>query len=226
MARKKELNKPKQISLLVEEAKYDKLNTRVPNISKFLRECIDNYINIDNSLTDLKIELNHKLNERNSLNVEIEILESQIKELETTLKENENNNNIIVELMQTVKNVSKNEFNNNGITKDRLNAIANNKIDVTLLIKECRKQDINIIKPGKVTNSTIKETKNNSMDPVIKIAKSFYREFNNQYNKAIYGNDVNKFFDNKKNEDKYILMCNRKEVNFKEFKSYVLSHAQ
>ena len=223
MARKKELNNPKQISLLVEGAKYDKLNTRVPNISQFLRDCIDNYINTDNNLTDLKMELNNKLNEYNNLGVEIEILQSQIKELETTLKENENNKSVISQLIQTVKDVSMNEFNNEGITKERIKAIANNKIDTALLIKECKKQDINIIKPGKVTNSTIKEPKKDIKDPKIKLAKSFFREFNNQYNQAKYKQDINKFFDNGENKQKYFIMCDKKGVNFEDFKSYVLS---
>ena len=181
MARKSTLKKPKRISLNVEEEQYYRLKQNV-NVSEFLRQCTDNYLNTNNNLTDLKIELNRKINERNNLNVDIEILENQIKELETTLKENENNNNLLRELMEIVKKVCESEFNNNGITKDRVTAIANNKINPSILIKECEKQGIKIIKNNQITNSKIRPEIHN---------------IDNRLNNKNHLNSIIKFHENK-----------------------------
>lgn len=230
MARKSTLKNPKRISLNVEEEQYYRLKQNVNSVSEFLRRSMDNYLNTNNNLTDLKIELNRKINERNNLNVDIEILENQIKELETTLKENENNNNMLLELMEIVNNVCKNEFNNNGIPKDRVTAIANNKINPSILIKECERQGVKIIKNSQITNSKIRPETNNKIDikqdnnnPFNKIVKLFFRECNNQYNKEIY-KTKHKFLKNPPTQNKYKSMCENKGIDFKKFKDYVLNH--
>lgn len=126
--------------------------------------------------------------------------------------------------METIKSVSNNEFNNNGITKDRLNAIANNKINPKLLIKECKKQGIKIIKESEITNSNIKPNiKEVENKPVEKMAKMFYRELNNQYNKIKYKGNKKAFLNDKSINKKYKAMCENK-VDFKEFETYILNH--
>lgn len=229
MARKSTLKKPKRISLNIEEEQYYRLKQNVNSVSEFLRQCMDNYLNTNNNLTDLKIELNKKINERNNLNVDIEILENQIKELETTLKENENNNNMLLELMEIVKKVCESEFNNNGITKDRVTAIANNKINPSILIKECEKQGIKIIKNNQITNSKIRPEINNidnrlnNKTPLNTIIKSFFREWKSEHTEKKY-KTKKRFIEAPQIENKFKLMCNNKEISFKEFKDYVLTH--
>ena len=228
MARKSTLKKPKRISLNVEEEQYYRLKQNV-NVSEFLRQCTDNYLNTNNNLTDLKIELNRKINERNNLNVDIEILENQIKELETTLKENENNNNMLLELMEIVKKVCESEFNNNGITKDRVTAIANNKINPSILIKECEKQGIKIIKNNQITNSKIRpeihniDNRLNNKNHLNSIIKSFFRAWKSEHTEKKY-KTKKRFIEAPQIENKFKLMCNNKEISFKEFKDYVLTH--
>ncbi|MBQ3414950.1 MAG: hypothetical protein IJH39_06315 [Clostridia bacterium] len=229
MVGKSKLKNPKRISLNIEEEQYYKLKQNVNSVSAFFRQCMDNYLNTNNNLTDLKIELNRKINERNNLNVDIEILENQIKELETTLKENENNNNMLLELMEIVKKVCESEFNNNGITKDRVTAIANNKINPSILIKECEKQGIKIIKNSQITNSKIRPEINNidnrlnNKNPLNTIIKSFFREWKSQHTKKKY-KTKKRFIEAPQIENKFKLMCNTKEISFKEFKDYVLTH--
>lgn len=229
MARKKTLKEPQLISLQVEKEDYNKFKCRVGSVSQHLREHIHNYVNLDNNLNDLKLELNNKIIERDNLNLDIEMLQSKIKELETTLKENEKNNNLILELMETIKNVSKNEYNNNGITKERIKAIANNKINPTLLIKECKKQGIKIIKESEITTSEIKSEINNidnkldNKPPIETLARAFFREFKNQYNQIKYKDNKKAFLKDKSINKKYKAMCKNK-VDFKEFETYILTH--
>ena len=224
MARKKTLKEPQLISLQVEKEDYNKFKCRVGSVSQHLREHIHNYVNLDNNLNDLKLELNNKIIERDNLNLEIEMLQSKIKELETTLKENEKNNNLILELMETIKTVSKNIYNNEGITKDRIKAIANNKINPTLLIKECKKQGIKIIKESEITTSNIKpNNKGVEKSEVEKMAIRFFREFNNQHNKIKYKDNKKAFLNDKSINKKYKAMCKNK-VDFKEFETYILNH--
>lgn len=229
MARKSTLKKPKRISLNIEEEQYYRLKQNVNSVSEFLRQCMDNYLNTNNNLTDLKIELNRKINERNNLNVDIEILENQIKELETTLKENENNNNMLLELMEIVKKVCESEFNNNGITKDRVTAIANNKINPSILIKECEKQGIKLIKNSQITNSKIRpeinniDNKLNNKNPFNTICKSFFREWNSQHTKEKY-KTKKRFIEAPQIENKFKLMCDNTGISFKKFKDNVLTH--
>lgn len=229
MVGKSKLKNPKRISLNIEEEQYYKLKQNVNSVSAFFRQCMDNYLNTNNNLTDLKIELNRKINERNNLNVDIEILENQIKELETTLKENENNNNMLLELMEIVKKVCESEFNNNGITKDRVTAIANNKINPSILIKECEKQGIKLIKNSQITNSKIIpkvnniDNKLNNKNPFNTICKSFFREWNSQHTKEKY-KTKKRFIEAPQIENKFKLMCNTKEISFKKFKDHVLTH--
>ena len=224
MARKQTLKEPQLISLQVEKEDYDKFKCRVGCVSQHLREHIHNYVNLDNNLNDLKLELNNKIIERDNLNLDIEMLQSKIKELETTLKENEKNNNLILELMETIKSVSNNEFNNNGITKDRLNAIANNKINPKLLIKECKKQGVKIIKESEITNSNITENKKGvNKTPIETLARAFFREFKNQHNQIKYKGNKKAFLNDKSINKKYKAMCKNK-VDFKEFETYILNH--
>ena len=222
MARKKELINPKKVCLQVETEEYNILSSRVPNVSDFFRECINNYINVENNLNDLKMELHNKILERDNLNLEIETLQNQIMTLENNLKENENNKNILNELIGIVKDVSMNEFNNNGITKDRIKAIANNKINPARLIKECKKHNIKIIKESQVTNSKIKKENTVNNNPMTSIIKLFNREFNSQNNQLKYNNDKIKFLNAKEINNKFNAICTNKGVSFNEFKAYIL----
>ena len=221
MANKKKLIAPKQISIQIEQDDYDKLSVKVPNVTKFVREYIHDFVNTEDTLSELKRELHEKINQRDNLNIEIEILEDRIRKIEYTYKQNENNNKILSELMQEVLSVKKNEYNNQGIPEERVKAIANEKINPILLIKECEKQSIPFIKESQISNSTLTTGKKGKpKDNLEVISNSFFRQWKNQHTQRKY-KTKQKFLDD---NEKFSKMCETKGIEFDKFKEYVLTH--
>ena len=182
--------------------------------SDFIRKLIDNAINNSYSnISELKQIRNEKIKERNILNNEIEQLNKEINLLLDKQQVNENNNNVLNELMETINNVSINE---NGITKERIKFIGGDKIRHSLLINECKKQGIKIIKENeRITSKYIDETPQKEEKPIIKIYNMFVREFKGQ---RTYKEPI-KLLD--KQEKKYKMMCDKKGINYNEFKGMV-----
>ena len=218
MVNNKKLQDPKLISFQMENEQLQEFQKVVSNYqttrSDFIRKLIDNAINNSYSnISELKQIRNEKIKERNILNNEIEQLNKEINLLLDKQQVNENNNNVLNELMETINNVSINE---NGITKERIKFIGGDKIRHSLLINECKKQGIKIIKENERMNSKyIDETPQKEEKPIIKIYNMFVREFKGQ---RTYKEPI-KLLD--KQEKKYKMMCDKKGINYNEFKGMV-----
>lgn len=218
MVNNKKLQDPKLISFQMENEQLQEFQKVVSNYqttrSDFIRKLIDNAINNSYSnISELKQIRNEKIKERNILNNEIEQLNKEINLLLDKQQVNENNNNVLNELMETINNVSINE---NGITKERIKFIGGDKIRHSLLINECKKQGIKIIKENeRITSKYIDETPQKEEKPIIKIYNMFVREFKGQ---RTYKEPI-KLLD--KQEKKYKMMCDKKGINYNEFKGMV-----
>lgn len=218
MVNNKKLQDPKLISFQMENEQLQEFQKVVSNYqttrSDFIRKLIDNAINNSYSnISELKQIRNEKIKERNILNNEIEQLNKEINLLLDKQQVNENNNNVLNELIETIKDVSINE---NGITKERIKFIGGDKIRHSLLINECKKQGIKIIKENERMNSTYKEeTPQKEENPIIKLYSMFVREFKGQ---RTYKEPI-KLLD--KQEKKYKMMCDKKGINYNEFKGMV-----
>ena len=222
MVNNKKLQDPKLISFQMENEQLQEFQKVVSNYqttrSDFIRKLIDNAINNSYSnISELKQIRNEKIKERNILNNEIEQLNKEINLLLDKQQSNENNNNVLNELMETIKKVSISE---NGITRERIKIIGGDKIRHSLLINECKKQGIKIIKENERMNSKyLDETKHQEKErkqkPIIKMYNAFLREFKGQ---RTYKEPIKLL---NKREKKYKMMCDKKGINYNEFKGMV-----
>lgn len=218
MANNKKLKEPKLISFQMEKDQFREFNKIVGRLgvtkSEYLRQLIETSINNnDCSIEELKQLRNEKINEKNTIEMEIEQLNKDINKLEQQQNENEQNNNILRDMLETIKKVSINE---KGITKKRIEIINNGKIRNTLLLQECKKQGINIIKENEQTNSKIINKKPLfNKEPLQLVFNLFSRQYKGQ---KTYKNPL-KFLE--KNENKFKTLCDKKEVSFNEFKNLI-----
>lgn len=217
MANNKKLKEPKLISFQMENEQFNEFNKIVGMLgvtkSEYLRQLIETSINNNNcSIEELKQLRNEKINEKNNIEMEIEQLNKDINKLEQQQKENEQNNNILMDILEIIKKVSINE---NGITKKRIEQINNGKIRNTLLLQECKKQGINIIKENEKTNSKIINNRQFNKEPLNIVFNLFSRQYKGQ---KTYKNPL-KFLE--KNENKFKTICDKKEVSFNEFKNLI-----
>lgn len=150
----------------------------------------------------------------------------RLKELETfilkqTETENENRQNkiLISEKMEAIRQININE---NGITENRIKAIANNEINPKDLILKAKQENINIIqetqrttdKKGNIINmSNHEETTKpvNTENSIKNIAKRKYRK-----EKAKYNNDKKKFL---KSHTEIKKMCYKHGIDYKKIKN-------
>ena len=150
----------------------------------------------------------------------------RLKELETfilkqTETENENRQNkiLISEKMEAIRQININE---NGITENRIKAIANNEINPKDLILKAKQENINIIqetqittdKKGNIINMSNHEetTKPDNTENSIKnIAKRKYRKEKEKYN-----NDKKKFL---KSHTEIKKMCYKHGIDYKKIKN-------
>lgn len=217
MANNKKLKEPKLISFQMENEQFNEFNKIVGMLgvtkSEYLRQLIETSINNNNcSIEELKQLRNEKINEKNNIEMEIEQLNKDINKLEQQQKENEQNNNILMDMLEIIKKVSINE---NGITKKRIEKINNGKIRNTLLLQECKKQGINIIKENEKTNSKIINNRQSNKEPLKIVFNLFSRQYKGQ---KTYKNPLKLL---EKNENKYKTICDKKEVSFNEFKNLI-----
>lgn len=234
MARPKKLQQPKKIPITIEQDQYNKLQANgVVNFSEWVRNRIDDYITVDNDLNQLQQLLNEKQKEKEELMLEIETIQQKIEEIQQQQKENEENETIQQQMLETIRNVINNEFNGAGITKERLMAINRGKLTSTKLKQLIRANNIKIIKPAEKSNSTIirngEKTKKEKHNQRIKEVNQFEKlvfEFKRdlkRYNNNNRFSDVSAKEYLKSNRDKYRARCRKNNISYDDFKLAVSS---
>lgn len=234
MARPKQIKNPKKIPVTIEKEQYEQLLANgIFNFSEWVRNRIDDYITVENDLDKLKQVLNEKEKEKENLALEIETIRQKILELETQQKENEENKTLQLQMLETIQNVIMNEFNGDGITKERLITINQARLTSTKLKELIKDNNINIIKPAELKTSKIlingeKTKKQQHNTPVIevnnldKLALQFKKELNRQ-------NMNNRFSDISAKEflgenlNKYRSRCDKQNISFADFQRAVLN---
>jgi len=195
------------------------------NRSRFIRDAIKNFVEKGDDLTELKKCLKIKEHEKELIEIEINEIKRQIVELEQIQEENINNEMFIIELIDKIKTIADNE---NGITEQRIKILANNKVDAKLLIGKAKSKGIKIIKESErqtdkkgnpINVKSYRRNTENKNNPYASIIKIFNRNFNTE--KAKYNNSRSKYYT--ANKDKYIIMCNKKELDINELEKYILN---
>jgi len=229
MARPKKLQQPKKIPITIEQDQYNQLLANgVVNFSEWVRNRIDDYITVDNDLNQLQQLLNEKQKEKENLILEIETIKQKIKEIQQQQKENAENETIQQQMLETIRKVIENEFNNAGITKERLILINRGKLTSTKLKQLIQTNNIKIIKPAEKTTSTIitngEKTKKqkhnqriNEVNQFEKLVLDFKRDLK-RYNNNNRFSDVSAKEYLKSNENKYRARCRKNNISFKEFR--------
>ncbi len=222
MTNTKKLNKPVLISFKIEQDQLNLLKENgITNRSVFFRDCVYNYNkNHNNNLNELKNELKELKQQRNLINNEIEIIQKQINKIENKEQANKKNKELINNIMENIRTIANNE---NGITRQRIKFICNNKIDSNYIINECRKQNIKIIlenqkqtaKNGTAININSYEKKEHNKKPMELILTLFNRSFKGQ---KTYKDKLNYL---KHNKDHYIKLCRSKDINYKDFEKRI-----
>lgn len=243
MARPKKFKESKLVNFRIELEEYEKLETRVPSVSKFLRKCINDFLETNNNLDDLKRIRHNKIIEYEQLKSEITALDKKISEIETYQKENKDNENIQNHILETIQKVIMNEFGGYGITIDRVNAINNNRLTNTALQNLLNENNITIIKTGQVKNSKIIND-NVPADAGINPNTKHYKKTNpvkktdaiselvNDFNQKLHFANINNTFSSmsakeflKRKKEVYQKRCQNKNINYSEFEKLVLSTA-
>lgn len=241
MARPKKFKESKLVNFRIELEEYEKLETRVPSVSKFLRKCINDFLETNNDLNDLKRIRQNKIIECETLQAEISAIEKKISEIETYQKENEDNENIQNHILETIQKVIMNEFGGYGITIDRVNAINNNRLTNPALQKLIDENNITIIKTGQVKNSKIIND-NVPADAGINPNTKHYKKTNpvkktdaiselvTDFNQKLHFANINNTFSTisaneflKRKKEVYQKRCQNKNINYSEFEKLVLS---
>ena len=229
MARPKKLQQPKKIPITIEQDQYNQLLANgVVNFSEWVRNRIDDYITVDTDLNQLQQVLNEKQKEKENIMLEIETIQQKIEEIQQQQKENAENETIQQQMLETIRNVINNEFNDAGITKERLMRINRGKLTSTKLKQLIRANNIKIIKPAEKSNSTIirngAKTKKQKHNQRIKEVNQFEKlvfEFKKDWKRY---NNNNRFSDVsakeylKNNENKYRARCEKNNIVFDDFK--------
>lgn len=233
MARPKQLKNPTKKLISIETDQYTELiRCGVSNFNEWVRERIDDYILINDDLNSLKQRLNEKNKEKQDIIFEIETIEAKIKEIENQQKENENNKELEKEIIDTIQKVIENEYNGDGITKERIHLINQNRLTSTQLKRVIRNNNIKIISPAEKTTSKIianesqtKRQKHNRPVREVEPFKELITRFKNDWKRY---NQNNSFSDLtakeylKNNQDKYRARCNTKNISWAQFQREVL----
>lgn len=240
MTRPKKFKDAKLVNFKVELEQYEKLENRVPSVSKFLRKCINDFLETNNDLDDLKRIRYDKIIEYEQLKSEITALDKKISEIEIIQKENAENQKVQNQILETIQKVMTNEFKGLGITIDRLNSINQNRLTNTALQTLVNDNDIPIIKIGEMKNSKL--INNVPADAGINPNTTHYKKINpvketdamtvlvNDFANKLHFANINNSFSNisakeflKAKQDVYQARCRSKNVNYNEFKEMVLS---
>lgn len=235
MSKPKIIKEPKKKLVTVEKELYDQLAYHgVKNFSEWVRDRIEEYVNVENDLNTLHQVLTEKEQEKIELELEIKNIKDKINEIKQIQKENSKNIKIQENIIKTIKTVVDNEFNGAGITKERLNIINNARLTSNTLKKLLNKHEIKIIKDVELTNSTIisagEKTKKQKHYKPLKDEKNNLEKLKLKFKRELHQHNRNNRFSNisaneflKMNSEKYHKKCENAGCSFDEFKIAVLS---
>ena len=135
------INKGKKecrFGIRVDEETLYKYKKVVGNACEDMREYMKRRAEQTSSLSELQLKRLDKIKQRDTLNIEIEQLEKEIKEATELREENNQDSELIGYCMESVENlISTNP--NNVISRDRVEYIANSKnLEPSILIKSCK----------------------------------------------------------------------------------------
>lgn len=242
MTRPKKFKDAKLVNFRMELEAYEKLETRVPSVSKFLRKCINDFLEENNNLDDLKRIRHNKIIEYEQLKSEITALDKKISEIETFQKENAENQEIQNQILETIQKVINNEYAGFGITMDRVNAINQNRLTNPALQKLITENDIKIIKTSEMQNSKMISDNDAGADATRNQNTTHYKKTNpvkeadamtllyNDFTQKLHFANLGNSFSSisakeylKKNQDVYQARCTAKNISYNDFKELVLS---
>ena len=228
MARPKKFKEPKIVNFQMENAEYEKLEIRVPNVSNFLRKCVSDFLDTDDNLNDLELALRQNEEEIQELKVENEIIKQKIQDIKAEQKRNAESKEVLNQLLTTANAVYENQFANaGGLPMDRVKAIAGNRYPLQKFVRELKKNSIPIIKKGEIKNSKIinanevKPKPINEVTPIEKLVTKFnhnYNGINNNYTYGEYGRE--RYLG--EHEQVFQIRCENAGIDFETFKSMVL----
>lgn len=221
-------NETKLISIRVNKKHWQELDNNInTSKSQFIRNCIKKQIEKDTDIKELRKKLINLENDKKLIECEIKDTKELIYKLDKLQQENENNTILLMDKMETIKNI----VNNQGaITEKQINNIANNEIKPYILIKECEKQGLKIIdanklnkdKKGNIIKVTPKAKETDKRNPLKVALNIFNRHFNSEKHK--YNNDRSKFL--KANETRFKKICKKQGIKFNNFKDHVLKDVE
>lgn len=226
----------------MELEQYEKLENRVPSVSKFLRKCINDFLETNNNLDELKRIRHNKIIEYEQLKSEITALDKKISEIETFQKENAENQEIQNQILETIQKVINNEYAGFGITMDRVNAINQNRLTNPALQKLITENDIKIIKTSEMQNSKMISDNDAGADATRNQNTNHYKKTNpvkktdaiselvTDFNQKLHFANINNTFSTmsakeflKRKKEVYQKRCQNKNINYSEFEKLVLS---
>ena len=189
--------------------------------SEFLRQCIVKQCNKKDSLTEVKREIEELYYEKKRIEEEILEKEELAEELEKIYAFNANNRLVMDALLETCKTVAMNE----GLTEERVIAIANDKVNYKILIKKLKEEEgITLLDENKIKKQFVKTKDGDSVlvtTPCRKEKSSF---------EILYDNLMRRFRSDKnttdpiellkKNKKAYMKMCDKyPDITYNEFKN-------
>ena len=196
--------------------------------SEFIRRCIVKQCNKKDSLTEVKREIEKLYYEKKKIEEEISEKEELAEELEKTYAFNANNRLVMEELLEICKTVAMNE----GLTEERVIAIANDKVNYKILIKKLKEEEgITILDENKIKKQFVKTKDGDSVlvtNPRRKEKSSFEILHDNimrRFRSDKTTNDIIDFLE--KNKEIYIKMCDKSDITYEDFKNklkYYRSH--
>lgn len=192
--------------------------------SDFLRDCVVRQVRITDDLTELKSELKESELKLKTEMQYIENLKKKIGEIEENQRINAENELLIGEMMEIAKKVYENE----GLTKERILAIAKDKIDPNLLANRLMEEGYDIGKERKIERQFVEDETGakHEVREYVRKEKSplevLLAGFQRKYNPKIHGDNPIEYLE--KNKDKYSQMCESfddSDVTFDSFKEYL-----
>ncbi|WP_407454352.1 hypothetical protein [Methanobrevibacter sp.] len=188
--------------------------------SEFIRECIVERVNKKDELTELQKKHKEKTHEKGLLDEEIIYLEKKMNELEELQQKNLKDEILINTLLDTCRTVA----NTEGLTEERVIAIANDKINYKVLINRLRDEGFKIKDIPDIQKSFTKDENGNQI-PV----KSYERKeksslesvtnaFKRNYNRQTMGDPI-KYLESEK--ERYETMCKNVGMTYDTFKKHL-----
>lgn len=216
------INKGKKecrFGIRVDEETLYKYKKVVGNASEDMREYMKRRAEQTSSLSELQLKRLDKIKQRDTLNIEIEQLEKEIKEATELREENNQDSELIDYCMESVENlISTNP--NNVISRDRVEYIANSKnLEPSTLIKACKEKGIKFGTEIKESlNSKLVEPKKTDESPIDRLISKIWGDFRKQKNKGF--NRLLEFVT--ENEERYIDIANENGADYYTVKEMII----